>query len=147
MKRSRIIIALAAVLLAVAVILSLAHNSKLDHQAHPPAREHGSSTTTVGLNDTGRLSEILLPEEFSAVKRAVSNYIHSNVGASVTSANILPGSTKLNDDGSITFDVAVDKPEKTFNILLTRPSALEIDFLVTGSGLPSVALFPFSNPL
>jgi hypothetical protein len=143
MRRAYIIIA--GILILLIIVLGALFTKSAKQPKYPPAQEHGSATTTVALNGTQRLSQLLLPDQFGALKKALSSYIRANVSPSVISADIVPGETILNNDGSISFTVKVTKPAKTFNVLLQRPDALEMIFSVPGSGIEPTTLQPFAS--
>lgn len=142
-KRSKILIVAAACILLLVVVALLLMSKPASQPQKLTGIEKGSATSQVGLQGAEKLNDILLPEQYFALKQALSNYIRTKVSSSVLSAQIVPGSTVVNNDGSINFSVSTS-PNKTFNVVLQRPSAITLVFTVPADGY-SATLYPYAT--
>ncbi|MGH7156997.1 MAG: hypothetical protein ACREGG_02715 [Candidatus Saccharimonadales bacterium] len=144
-RRKRAILILSAILLiAIIVVLSLILRPK-KNSLYPGGSEKGSSTSYVAISGDQTLSQVLLPEQLISVERATSNYVVSHLAADVTSAKILPGTTVVNQDGSINFTIQMTPTNKELTVLVQRPSVDLLLFSIVGDTSQPTPLYPFSH--
>lgn len=141
MRNRRILIIILA-LFAVILSVVLVTRSQNQPPIGPTGLEKGSATSTVGINGAERLNEILLSQEFAAISQALSDYIRTHVSRQAISADIVPGSTVVNKDGSINFSVKIENPNTTFDALITRPDSNHLTFKVPKSNY-SITVAPY----
>lgn len=130
------------VLTIITALFMLASGPKYDPKA-PKEPERGGPTT-VSIGNTETLSQLLLYNEFVTVKDTLSAYILSQTNGSSTSAEIVLGSTKRNQDGSVAFSVKSDKLSKPLDVALTFPSLSEIIFSVPSNNY-QLTVYPYGQ--
>src|SRR5438046_190736 len=107
MRRSYKILIIVTIAVVAVLGLILISSRANKHPTHPTGIEKGSASGEIGIQGTEKLNELLLPSQLAAVKTALSSYISTKVGSSVVSAKIVPGSTIVNQNDSISFSVKV----------------------------------------
>lgn len=142
-KRLVIILTGFIALIAIAAWLIAKPNH---HQTSPKSPEQGAVSEVIALLNTQSLYDVLLQKQFLVVRQAIITYIPKKIGASVKSAEIVQDSTKVNNDGSIEFQVKTDNPQKTFRVVLTRPTPSVVVFTVPEDQEEGKVLYPYGLP-
>jgi hypothetical protein len=144
-KRKLYLLSVALIVILLSLLVVLALSPKKPKGLGPKDIEKGN-VLSVGIQNTEKLNQVLLDRQFQAIRQALSSYIQNTYGKSVLSAEIVAESTVVNNDGSINFSVKIDKPAKTFSVVLQRPNSTTIIFSVPESNSEPTVLYPYNNP-
>ena len=88
-----------------------------DKQTLPVTEVDGPGTVII--DNTDRLSGVLLAEQYTVVHEELVKYIETKIDENIEHAFIVDG-LKINNDGIIEFTVRTKAPEKTFTVKLDR---------------------------
>lgn len=141
-KRIFLVIGFLAILVITIVLLFATGPKPYDPRA-PKEPEKGGQASVV-IDNTERLSDLLLYNQFIAVKDTLSSYILSETKGEASFAEILLGSTTLSDDGSIRFKVKAEGLDKELDIVVGRPSTAELTFTVPEKNY-SITIYPYDQ--
>jgi|SRR3989344_566644 len=122
-KKPVIIVGIIAVIfLGILIILQTKSTDNKAKQTvkNGPATELSQTeiANTVIIDNTDRLSAILLTEQYSAVYYTLVQYLQFM--DKTNDHAVIVGETKVEKDSSVTFKVKTDKPDKTFSVILVR---------------------------
>jgi hypothetical protein len=78
-----------------------------------------SGPGTVIIDNTDRLSEILLPEQYQALSNALAVYIQVNVDPKIVHATIV-GQPSVAANASVSFTLKTDKPSVSLDVSVDR---------------------------
>lgn len=118
-KRRLIILAVAFIILLLMGVLVFRRPST--NHTKPTETSEVDIAGTVIIDNTDRLSKILLSEQYAAVYEALATYIRDNINKSIEHATII-SQPLVARDGSVSFTLITDKPETTFKVILDRSS-------------------------
>ena len=127
MNKKRILI-LASVVLVVFAVIWLSFFNKSNKEASVTNEPESSATKSVILLRTDKLYELLLPEQYTAVKNGISNFIMAKVDPGAQKATLL--TTELKANGAIQLSVMVDESSKIFDALIDRPDYNSINISI-----------------
>lgn len=127
MKIKKILL-IAVIALLILTIIWLLFINKSNKVAPATQEPESSVTKSVILLRTDKLYELLLPEQYTAVKNGISAFIIDKIDSKAQKATLL--TTELNTNGSIQLSVMVDESSKIFDALVDRPDYNSINISV-----------------
>ena len=128
MKNNRSLLIAGMVVLGLVTIMYFAFRSTpQQYSPTSPKEPERGGPKTVLLQNTTRLSQILLAEQFLTVKQQLQVYILTKVSTGANTAKV--SDVKVAPDGSVNFTVAVEN-SKTFAVKVDRSKFDRITFTV-----------------
>lgn len=119
MNRRNYLFYLAILLAAIFVVVLIVIGS----HSGPKKDATISSQTEIGpmaFDNTAELEKILLKKQFNVLLFGLSDFVHQNISSTATTGSIT-SSPKIEDDGSVTFDVQLNTPKKqAFSVNVNR---------------------------
>ncbi len=114
-KRKKLVIAIIIGFLAIVVLMVIFGLS--DNGKPRPTESEGPGTVVI--DNTLELSNLLLKSQYGAINEELVSYIQSHVDKKIEHATI-KGNPVVNHDGSISFKVETENPNKVFTVLIDR---------------------------
>lgn len=112
----------AAIFFVVALFFIFVIARSNNKSTEPTEESVVSLADTVIIDNTTKLSDVLLAEQYSAVYETTADYIRSEIGKSIESARII-GTPSLLKNGNVVFEVSTVNPSKSFRVVLDRTRA------------------------
>lgn len=137
-----ILVIFSALLIAALIFIYLSRPEPFNPAARLESEKGGPAS--VSIDNTERLSEILLYNQFVSVKDALASYILSETKGEASTAEILIGTTVLKDDGAVQFKVKADGMNKEFEVVIQRVNVSELTFMVPEKNY-RITLYPYGQ--
>jgi len=105
-----------AVVLVILLVLFITHSNSPKHLSDAP---EASGPGTVIIDNTDKLSDILLPEQYQALSNALAAYIQTKVNFKIDHATVI-GQPNVANNGNVNFTIKTDRPVTTFEVSVDR---------------------------
>lgn len=113
------------IIIGVIVVLGLfglgllANRKQPAQHSAPTETSQTELTSAVIIDNTDKLSSILLPEQYAATQDTLSSYIHTHIDKNIDHATITT-TPKVADDGTVSFKIKTDNPTREFTVQIGR---------------------------
>lgn len=144
MKSRRLVLVIGLIFCGVLILAVLLLPSSKPSGPGVPREPELGGPASVSIDNTERLSQLLLYNQFVTLKDALSSYILSETKGKASTAEILLRTTLLNNDGSISFSMKYEGLDKVLGVVVQRPNISELIFSVPEKNY-QITLYPYGQ--